>query len=229
MIKRLPVRLRSVIFHFILSTCTISFVYVSCDDKTAGPDSASPKVTIIHPVRGERIDTTTTINVEIVPRDAIEKVDFFIDYELIGFDYEWPYEKEWYVSFWAEDSIHTIFVEATDTSGIIVGSDILRAIVDYSAVIIPEIIFPEDGHVVTEPGLFIIQLYRIDGATGYWWYSHPMDIEPEYFTCDDEICYGPERKYYSGCMEVPWRLYIHTPGKTIQRKYTYYVAIDCDE
>ena len=219
----------SIINYFILSAFVLLIICASCDNNSVRPDTSYPKITIKNPIHGERIDTTTTIAVDIIPHDAIEKVAFYVDGELIGTDDEWPFEKVWYVGFWAEDSIHTIFVESTDTSGTTAKSNSLNAIVDPSAIIIPEIIYPEDGCVITEPGLFIIQLYCIEGATEYYWQSHMAQIHRDYFTCYDEICYSTEYTYHSGCKEVNWRLYIHTPGKTILRRYTYYVAIGCGE
>jgi hypothetical protein len=226
--------IRKTILYVLFVGFTALILHSSCEETPVTPittpEPCINKFSLVNPTDGETVDSTTIIEVEIDCLDAVKKVGFYVDESPIGFDSISPYEITWYAGFWAEDSIHSIAAVVTDSSDVIIGSDTITVFVDPIAIIEPEIIFPREGEVITEPGTEIeISLYSVEGAVRYR-YSEPNKPYYGWLSCSGGICTSdyPIVTWFGGCREAGWILMIDTPGKTIFRYYSYHVAIDCE-
>jgi hypothetical protein len=80
-------------------------------------DNAPPVVTITAPTPGATVTGQVSIDVEVLDDSDIDKVTFFIDGEVLIKLLSPPYSTLWRTAALANNSVHTIKVEAIDLAG----------------------------------------------------------------------------------------------------------------
>jgi hypothetical protein len=205
------------------------------------PINYSLSVQITSPDAGERFDDVTSVVATVESDFEVEYVELKVDDRVVGIDEELPYECDWYVWFWAEDSLHTISATVTDEYGNSATSEEIEVKVDTACWREPTLIQPLDGDVIDEWGAFQFKWYPIEGAYGYVVLNQAGDTP--YYIALDASCFWDGFYYcatkdtmvlncYNEIIDMPnrsWILLVDSPGKRLSFEYSYSIYIDCTQ
>ena len=138
-------------------------------EETVEPDTTSLTVTITNPVNGVTVTEPVTIRAKASDDDAVTKVEFSIDGNLIGEDDSPPYEQYWNVGYWADGELHTISAQATDISGKVSIPDLVSVTVSDTATALLELelLSPSDGESVGEIDIVTLVWRALPDAVQY--------------------------------------------------------------
>ena len=212
----------------------------SCHEslKDIPPINYGLSVQITSPSAGERFDDLTVIAAAVESDYDIDYVELEVDGRIVSRDTEEPYECNWYVWFWAEDSLHTISATAIDEHGNTAASEEVEVVVDSTCWREPILIEPLDGEVIDRSGIIHFKWYPFEGATDYLVLLSIPDSEDYlilettclwdmYFFCatrdttslhcNDEVI---------DVQDLRWILNVYTPGKKLIFEYSYSIYID---
>ena len=145
------------------STRTDISTYIDVDAQCwAEVDVAPPEVTITGPTQGVAVRDVITVNVSASDNVGVERVEFYIDDELVFTDYAEPYQYEWDTT-GEEEGSHTILAKAYDAEGN-VGSDEISVVVDNTA---PEITsISQEPSKPVEDEIVLISAQASDATSG---------------------------------------------------------------
>ena len=97
----------------------VVFAVASCsdDDSTGSKDSTRPSVSITTPKSGVTREGIVDVVIEASDNKAVKKVEFYAENALVGTDETTPYEIEWDISRYDDDTSLDFYARAYDTSG----------------------------------------------------------------------------------------------------------------
>ena len=147
---------------------SIIILMTGCEEEVTKPepDTTPPTVVITYPANEALLTEPVTIKADATDNDAVAKVSFLIDGEVIGEDNSAPYEQYWNVSFWADGDAHTVSAKATDASGNVGLSDAISVVVSVEVMTVPVLVGPADS-VVIDTGQVTLVWWAFPGATQY--------------------------------------------------------------
>jgi len=127
---------------FIFRIITFCLTLYACSN-IAENDTEPPSIVITNPANGIVVTSSISIKVDVTDNDAVKKVQFIIDGELIGEDTSQPFQQNWNVAFWADGNIHTILAKAIDKSNNIGQSEVISVIVSENTMSTVTLIAPK--------------------------------------------------------------------------------------
>ena len=80
------------------------------------PDTLAPVITILNPVTGSTVMDTVNVVSQVYDENVIDKVDYFVDGELIHTTSQVPYSYQWIVTNYENGSSHNLFGVAYDAN-----------------------------------------------------------------------------------------------------------------
>jgi hypothetical protein len=80
------------------------------------PDTLAPVITILNPVTGATVIDTVNVVSQVYDENEIDKVDYFVDGELIHTTSQVPYSYQWIVTNYENGSSHNLFGVAYDAN-----------------------------------------------------------------------------------------------------------------
>lgn len=98
-----------------LNSSTSNVVTVTVQQQDITP----PTVTILYPPAGTSVDSSETVNISVDVNDdvGVDRVEFYIDGDLLSTDTTAPYKYGWDTTGYRAGRSHTIYVKAYDPSG----------------------------------------------------------------------------------------------------------------
>ena len=160
-------------------TMAALIILPGCDDETTcniSEDQSVPTITVTYPqddtifLPDTLLSDAVTILTEVENGSNLKLVQFYIDDEVIAYDYSEPYEQIWYAPFWARVTEYILRVKAIDYSNNEIWSNEVRVTTssktEYNAT--PELVSPDDGMSYSrEPHEILIKWNPVPGAKGY--------------------------------------------------------------
>lgn len=82
-------------------------------------DNFAPTIVILYPAEGTSFSEGEPVNIAVDAQDnvGVDKVEFYIDGDLLQVDTSRPFEYEWDTTFYGDGRLHTIFIRASDFAG----------------------------------------------------------------------------------------------------------------
>ena len=115
------------------------------------PDTLAPVITILNPVTGATVIDTVNVVSQVYDENEIDKVDYFVDGELIHTTSQVPYSYQWIVTNYENGSSHNLFGVAYDANQNSSVSNVVTVTVVNTDIIPPTvlIIYPAAASIFT--------------------------------------------------------------------------------
>jgi len=152
---------------FVLILAIIILIILGCEKSVTETDNTIPTIVITQPAHGSTLTAPIIIKANATDDDAVAKVSFLVDGEVIGEDDSAPYEQYWNVSYWAGGNAHTVLGKATDASGNIGLSDAISVVVSIEAMTAPILLSPVDGSSITDTNQVTLVWRTFHGSSQY--------------------------------------------------------------
>ena len=134
----------------ILLLVVLAVASCSDDDSTGSKDSTAPAVSIVAPKNAVTREGIVDVSISANDNAGISKVEFYADGQLVGTDTTTPYEVEWDLSGYDDDTQHTFYAKAYDTGGNVKVTETRTLTKGPSAVPVATLTSPVDGWTVMQ-------------------------------------------------------------------------------
>lgn len=125
---KLPVRMALAVF------VSITLVFAaSCGKKVTRQDTRPPKVEILSPANNSVVSDTVEIRVKAEDDGQVDKVEFYVDSQLLFTDTKFPWIFDWMTYLYDDSTHHTIFAVAYDQANNRATSALIKVLVRVSS------------------------------------------------------------------------------------------------
>ena len=109
---------------------TIFFLLLIACELPVDVDQEPPTINILNLVSGMTVQDSILIQVEVSDNRGVTRVEFWIDSALVNTDNESPWEYIWITIGYEKGSQHSLFIQASDSSGNVGISDKIQLLIE---------------------------------------------------------------------------------------------------
>jgi hypothetical protein len=126
-------------------------VTVTVQNTVSYPDTLPPVITILNPVNLSTVGDTVNVVSQVYDDTQIDRVEYFVDGELIHTTTQMPYNFQWILTNYVNGSSHSLFGQAYDTNQNSSVSNVVTVTVQNADITPPTvlIIYPASGSIFT--------------------------------------------------------------------------------